>query len=85
MAALKNLRVLPGGKINGLQTPAVYRSMERIFVRPPAGPALVLGGCTYAAAYLLLGFSGFTAWSGLLAVAGTVLILFGLRRTWERS
>jgi len=83
MAAAKNARVLPGGKINGLRNRSVYRSKERIFVRPPAGPSLFLGGCTYAGAYLLLMLLGFTAWSGLLAVIGTVLILFGLRRTWE--
>ena len=48
-------------------------------------PVLFLGGCTYAAAYILLSLAGISAWSGLLAVAGTCLILIGLRRTWGRA
>jgi hypothetical protein len=46
---------------------------------------LFFGGCTYAAAYLLLSFSGLSALSGVLALAGTLMIVLGLRRTWERS
>ena len=84
MAAPKNLRILPGGRINGLGT-TVRGARERLTLHPPAGPVLFLGGCTYAAAYILLGLAGFSAWSGLLAVAGTGLILVGLRRTWGRT
>jgi len=84
MAAPKNLRILPGGRINGLTKRVSRGGSDRLLIQPPAGPILFLGGCTYAAAYLLLGLSGFSAWSGLLAVAGTGLILFGLRRTWSR-
>jgi hypothetical protein len=85
MAAPKNLRILPGGRINGLVNRTVRDGRARLTVRHPAGPVLFLGGCTYAAAYLLLGLSGFSTWSGLLAIAGTGLILFGLRRTWMRA
>ena len=84
MAAPKNLRILPGGRINGLTNRVARGGSTSLLVRPPAGPVLFLGGCTYAAAYLLLGLSGFSMWSGLLAVGGTGLILFGLRRTWAR-
>lgn len=85
MAAGKNLRILPGGRINGLTKRVSRGGSDRLVIRPPAGPILFLGGCTYAAAYLLLGLSGFSTWSGLVAVAGTGLILVGLRRTWARA
>ena len=85
MAAPKNLRILPDGRINGLSNRTVRAGREQLTIRQPAGPVLFLGGCTYAAAYLLLGLSGFSTWSGLLALAGTGLILFGLRRTWMRA
>ena len=85
MAAPKNLRILPGGRINGLTNRVARGGSTHVLARPPAGPVLFLGGCTYAAAYLLLGLSGFSMWSGLLAVGGTGLILFGLRRTWARA
>jgi len=85
MAAPRNLRVLPGGRINGLQRRTVTAPGEAVRTRANAGPVLLLGGTTYAAAYLVLGVSGLTGWSGLLAIAGTALILFGLRRTWERT
>jgi hypothetical protein len=85
MAAPKNLRILPGGRINGLTKRVSRGGSDRLVILPPAGPVLFLGGCTYAAAYLLLGLSGFSTWSGLLAVAGTGLILVGLRRTWARA
>ncbi|TLZ72673.1 MAG: hypothetical protein E6K10_01930 [Methanobacteriota archaeon] len=85
MAAPKNLRILPGGRINGLSNRTVRGALERMSLRPPPGPVLFLGGCTYAAAYILLSLAGISAWSGLLAVAGTCLILIGLRRTWGRA
>jgi len=85
MAAPKNLRILPGGRINGLTKRVSRNGGNRLLIHPPAGPLLFLGGCTYAAAYLLLGIAGFTAWSGLLAIVGTGLILLGLRRTWSRA
>jgi hypothetical protein len=85
MAAGKNLRILPGGRINGLTNRVSRAGTTRLVIRPAAGPLLFLGGCTYAAAYLLLGLSGFSTWSGLLAVAGTGVILVGLRRTWARA
>jgi len=85
MATPRNLRILPGGRINGLQGRTVRGGRERINVRPSPGPVLFLGGCTYAAAYLLLGLSGFTTFSGVLALAGTGLIVAGLRKTWERT
>ncbi len=84
MATPRNLRILPGGRINGLPGRTIREGGGRIAFRPAAGSVLFLGGCTYAAAYLLLGLSGFTAWSGLLALGGTALIVLGLRRTWER-
>ena len=85
MATPRNLRIAPGGRIHGLPGRTIREGAARISVRPAAGPVLFLGGCTYAAAYLLLGLSGFTTWSGLLALAGTTLIVLGLRRTWERA
>ncbi len=85
MATPRNLRILPGGRINGLPGRTIREGAARFSVRPAAGPVLFLGGCTYAAAYLLLGLSGFTMWSGLLALAGTTFIVLGLRRTWERA
>jgi hypothetical protein len=85
MAAPKNLRIFPGGRINGLGGRTVRGTRGRLVVRPPAEPLLLLGGCTYAAAYLVLGLSGLPSWSGVLAIGGTILILLGLRRTWERA
>jgi hypothetical protein len=85
MAAGKNLRILPGGRINGLMNRVSRGGTTRLVIRPAAGPLLFLGGCTYAAAYLLLGLSGFSTWSGILALAGTGVILVGLRRTWARA
>jgi len=85
MAAPKNLRILPGGRINGLSNRTVRDARGQLTIRAPPGPLLFLGGCTYAAAYVLLGLAGFSAWSGVLAVAGTGLILVGLRRTWGRA
>ena len=85
MATPRNLRILPDGRINGLQDRTARGGGESIHVRSSSGPVLFLGGCMYAAAYLLLGISGFTAFSGVLALTGTGLILVGLRKTWERA
>lgn len=85
MASPRNLRILPGGRINGLQRRTATAPGEPVSTRSNAGTVLLLGGTTYAAAYLVLGVSGLTAWSAVLAFAGTALILFGLRRTWERT
>jgi len=85
MAAPRNLKILPGGRINGLPNRRIRGGAGRLLVRETAGPVLFLGGCTYGAAYLVLGLSGFTAVSGALAVAGTGLILWGLRKTWARA
>ena len=85
MAAPRNLRILPGGRINGLSNRTVRGGQDRLSLRPAPGPLLFLGGCTYAAAYVLLGLAGFSTWSGLLAIGGTALILVGLHRTWGRT
>jgi len=85
MAAPKNLRILPDGRINGLSNRVTRGGPNRLVIRTPIGPLLFLGACTYAAAYILLGFSGLSMVSGLLAVAGTIVILFGLRRMWAQE
>ena len=85
MAAPKNLRILPGGRINGLSNRVTRSGSARLLIRRPTAPILFLGVCTYAAAYLSLGVSGLSTVSGLLAVAGTIVILFGLRRTWAQE
>lgn len=84
MATPRNLRILPGGRINGLPGRTIRGRVDRLTLRTNPGPTLFLGGCTYAAAYLILGISGLSLWSSLLAVGGTGLILLGLRKTWER-
>ena len=85
MAAPKNLRILPGGRINGLSDRMTRGGSGRLLIRRPPGPILFLGATTYAAAYLSLGLAGLSMLSGLLAVAGTIVILFGLRRTWAQE
>ncbi|OGS51372.1 MAG: hypothetical protein A3K65_00650 [Euryarchaeota archaeon RBG_16_68_12] len=85
MATPRNLRILPGGRINGLPNRRIRGVQGGVVARSAPGPVLFFGGCTYAAAYLLLSFSGLSALSGVLALAGTLMIVLGLRKTWERS
>ena len=85
MDAPRNVGILPDGCIDGLPEGNVRAGDERPFIGPSPGPVLFMGGCTYAAAYLVLGLSGLSTFSGVLALAGTVMILFGLRKTWQRA
>ncbi len=85
LATPRNLRILPGGRINGLPNRRIRIAQGRVTVRSSPGPVLFFGGCTYAAAYLVLSLSGLSALSAVLALAGTLMIVLGLRRTWERS
>ncbi len=80
MDAPQSLRIFPGGRIDD-----AVPGDERTPANPAPGPVLFLGGCSYAAAYLVLGLSGFAAFSGVLALAGTAMILLGLRKTWQRA
>ena len=67
MAAPKNLRILPRGRINGLSTRVTRSGSGRLLIRRPSAPILFLGACTYASAYLSLGLSGLSTVGGLLA------------------
>lgn len=44
-----------------------------------AGPVLLLSGTAYAAAYVVVGITGMSSWGALLAIAGTGLVLLGLK------
>ncbi len=76
------------GKVNGLEPPK-NRPLTRKMTPPPrkrGDPFLILGLATYIAAFLTPSFFSVDRMvAAPLAVAGAVLILYGLRRVWVRK
>jgi hypothetical protein len=58
---------------------------ERRDAEGKAGPVLLLSGTAYASAYVVVGMTGLTAWSAVFAIAGTALVLLGLKLVAFRS
>ncbi len=56
------------------------RSTER-----DAGPILLMGGTAFAAAYVVVGVVGSSAWGAFLAIGGCALVLLGLKLVSRRS
>lgn len=50
-----------------------------------AGPLLLVGGTAYAAAYVVIGFTGLSWWVGLLGIGGTALVVLGIKLAAFRS
>lgn len=85
MAYPQTSEVRPNRRINSLEATTIAVPERHELTERTAGPVLFLGGTAFAAAYVVLGVTGLTAWGGLLAIAGSVFVLLGLSRLSSRA
>jgi len=61
------------------------RLEEERQVEKGSGYILFLGGAAFAASYVVLGSTEFGPWAAFLAIAGSALVILGIRSSFHRS